>query len=72
MARWTVERTKLTVDGAHIGVVDVAVNEVSDLAWAMHGHSALMSGSHELVKGSIVVQLKGVFRRKAKLGGLTA
>jgi hypothetical protein len=72
VTRWTVERAKLTVDGAHIGVVDVAINEVGDLTWAMHGNSTLVSRSHELMKRCFVVQLKGIFGRKAKLGCLTA
>ena len=56
---------KLAVDGADIGVVDVAVNEVGDFAICMTA-SSLMSRLHQIVKRRIVVEDGRFFRTRTE------
>jgi hypothetical protein len=67
MTRWAIKRTKLTINCAYIGVIDVSIHEVGDLTRAMHGYTALMSGIHEQVQRCIVVENEGFFYTESVL-----
>ena len=46
VARWTVKRTELAVDGARVGVVDVAIDKVGHVAVGVHLQTSLVSCPH--------------------------
>ena len=46
VARWAVKRTELTVDGARVGVVDVAIDEVGHVTVRVHFQTSLVCCPH--------------------------
>ena len=66
MTRRPVKRAKLAVDGADIGVVDVAVDKIGHLAIRMHRHPALMGGLHQFVEWCLIVENNGLFRGQSE------
>ena len=69
MTRWAIKRTKLTINCADIGVIDVSIHEIGDLTWAMHGYTALMRCIHEQVQRCIIVENQGFFYTESILTG---
>lgn len=55
MTWWSVERTKLAIDRADIGVVDVPVNQVGHFTLWVHGQAALMGRLHQVVEWGLIV-----------------
>ena len=60
MTWWSVERTKLAIDCADIGVIDVPVNKVGHFTLWMHGQAALMRSLHQVMKWGLIVQNNGL------------
>ena len=60
MTWWSVERTKLAIDRADIGVVDVPVNQVGHFTLWVHGQAALMGRLHQVVEWGLIVQDDGL------------
>ncbi len=60
MSGWAIEGTKLAIDRADVGVVDVSVNEVRHLSVGVHGQASLMCGLHQFVEWCLIIQENGL------------
>jgi hypothetical protein len=52
----------LTIDCADIGVVDITINQVGNMAFGVHCHSALMCCLHQLMKGCFIIEQGGFIK----------
>ena len=66
MARRSIEGTKLAVDCADVGIIDVSVNKVSNLVRRVVEIPPMMCCSHQLVYRCIIVKFNALFNGQTK------